>query len=108
MLINEKITALARMIITIELCSGITTIEEAKEKYKNLSGADDEGSAREAIMASIFPSRAYKGVSIIISDKIFRLLSSKINLGNTEKEFNEVLKKYPYLPAMMILEKCKE
>ncbi len=108
MLLDEKIKALARMVITIELCSGLTTIEEAKEKYKDLTEADEEESAREAVLASIFPSRAYRGASLIISDRLFRLLSSKINLGNTEKEFEEALKRYPYLPAMMILEKYKE
>jgi len=108
MLLDEKIKALARMVITIELCAGLTTIEEAKEKYKDLTEADEEESAREAVLASIFPSRAYRGASLIISDRLFRLLSSKINLGNTEKEFEKALKRYPYLPAMMILEKCKE
>jgi len=108
MLLNEKIRSLARMVITIELCSGLTTIEEARERYIDLTGANEQEATMEAVLASIFPSCAYKGVSLIISDRLFRLLSSKINLGNTEKEFNEALKKYPYLPAMMILEKCKE
>ncbi len=107
-LADEKIEALARMIVSLELNSGTITLDEAKEKFIELSGTPAEEAENEVILASTTPSSIYPGASIVIVDKIYRLLSSRIDIKDPRRELEKTLTLYPNLPLMLILEKVKE
>jgi len=107
-LADEKIKALARMIVSLELNSGTITLDEAKEKFIELTGTPAEEAENEVILASTTPSSIYPGASIVIVDKIYRLLSSRIDIKDPRRELEKTLTLYPNLPLMLILEKVKE
>ncbi|MBN2071793.1 MAG: DUF885 family protein [Candidatus Krumholzibacteriota bacterium] len=106
--LEEKNLELARMLITLRLHSGRSTVDSSVEFLMKELGMTKKEAAMEVAIASATPSVGYPGLAVMLLDDMSRTASSVKRDRNPRNRIREMMLENIGLPLPMITGKITE
>ncbi len=106
-LMDERVKQLARMIVVFRLHTGVSTSEEAVRYLAETIGMKRDVASREVLLASVAPSVAYPGISMILIEEMLRNAAYVYGYANPTRDLKKLLLESRDVPLALILPKTK-
>jgi len=107
MLAEEKIRALARMTVLLEIHAGTMTTGAAIDYLSDAAAMNPEDAASEVMAATYAPSSAHPGIALIYIDRMIKKAAEKRDSTPPARRVLQTLRKHPYLPPAMVIDRLE-
>jgi hypothetical protein len=101
-LIDDWTLRLARAIVVLRIHAGTLTTENAAGYFAETALIERHEAEREALVASISPSVAWSGISLILVERMLDRMAEPGGAGNPRREVRALLAQSPGLPLPVI------
>ncbi len=102
LLAEEKIRALARMVVVFRLHAGTLTSETAVEYLVSEAGLHEDEAAADVLAATVNPSIAYPGISIIHNAEMVKKVSFRKGVRKPQQRISRIFHDNPGVPLSLI------
>ena len=105
--LNDRMKKLARMIVVFRLHAGVLTSDEAVRYLVETLGMDRDAATREVLQASVAPSVAWPGISIVLIEEMLKRAAYADGHSEPNRDLAKLLLASRDLPLALILPRIK-
>jgi hypothetical protein len=107
LILEDRQIRLARTVIVFRLHSGSLTMDEATRYLVETMGLDPDAATREVLAASLSPSVAWPGISMILIEQMLKNTASVLGFSEPDRVLGNLLLEWRDLPLPLIIPKTK-
>lgn len=105
--LNDRMKKLARMVVVFRLHAGVLTSDEAVRYLVETLGMDRDAATREVLQASVAPSVAWPGISIVLIEEMLKRAAYADGRSEPNRDLAKLLLASRDLPLALILPRIK-